>query len=78
MPSAITSHFYPVSDREPMRFGILLSTASAPLIIVPLIHLWVMSDLQVLGVGGMRSRFRWFAFCVDVPHPNKGLAMLSR
>ena len=79
MLSAITSHWFLPSERSRANAiwggGILISTASAPLIIIPLIHLlgW-RPTFAVLGVGGMLLSIPLVYFLVqDVPHPNKGL-----
>jgi MFS transporter, ACS family, D-galactonate transporter len=58
MLSAITSRWFPLEERSRANaiwiVGILLATASAPLIIVPLIAQWGWRPtFAVLGIGGM-------------------------
>jgi sugar phosphate permease len=75
MLSAITSHWFPPSERSRANAiwgsGILLATASAPLIVIPLIHAmgW-RGAFALLGVSGLALSVPLVSFFVQ-DHPPK-------
>ncbi|KYC36485.1 hypothetical protein WA1_43095 [Scytonema hofmannii PCC 7110] len=80
MLSAMTSHWFPDTERSRANaiwgLGIILATASAPLLIVPSIHLigWRLT-FAVLGAVGMLVSIPlvWF-FVQDEPHQNHSVS----
>lgn len=83
MVSAITSHWFLVSERSRANAiwgsGILVATASAPLIVIPLISaLGWRSTFAVLGVLGMGLSIPLVYWLVqDKPHPTDGVDELA-
>jgi MFS transporter, ACS family, D-galactonate transporter len=77
MLSAITSHWFHSAERSRANAiwgsGILLSTAIAPLIVVPSIQLWGWRPaFAVLGVGGMLISMPLVYFLVKDNPPRQG------
>ncbi|XGV96207.1 MAG: MFS transporter [Leptolyngbya sp. BL-A-14] len=76
MASAITSQWFLPHERSRANAiwgsGILLSTAIAPLIVVPMIQLWGWRPtFAVLGLGGLLLSLPLVYFVVqDAPHPH--------
>jgi MFS transporter, ACS family, D-galactonate transporter len=79
MLSAITSRWFLPSERSRANAiwgsGILLSTAIAPLIVVPLIQLWGWRPtFAVLGIGGMLLSIPLVYFLVPDESPRSSLS----